>query len=107
MYVLSYIAAVVNSSKPRTDAEIHVRQEAMLGISGAHSDSAWIPILNLNIDVADGRIKRSGIRVWRLRTGRWELSASRRVRIPNRGWAKSSKKEHVGWILLKALPVCS
>src|SRR5260370_365506 len=58
--VLGHVAAIVNSSETRADAEIHVRDETMLGIASANSDSARIALTDFNVDVADCRIKCAG-----------------------------------------------
>src|SRR5260370_4654566 len=64
MQVISDVAAVVNSGKPGADVEIHVREEAVLRIVRANSDSSGISILNLDINVAHRRVKSSRIGVW-------------------------------------------
>ena len=46
--VLDDVAALVNSRERWAKAEIHMRQKAMLSITGAHTHRPQIAILNLN-----------------------------------------------------------
>src|ERR1700746_2730511 len=86
MNILSYVAAVTDSSKARPDMKVDVSQETMLGIMRTDSDSARGSVANLEIYVADGRIKRTRIRV-------------RRRLIPLR--ARTCKEKHICRIPLK------
>src|SRR5580692_130122 len=59
MHVFCYVAAVVTSGQSRANVEVHVRQEAMLGIVSAYTHSTGISVLNFDVDIAHGRIERT------------------------------------------------
>src|SRR5258708_20019864 len=76
----SDVAGIMNSGQPGADVEIHVREETVLRVARANSDSSGISILNLDIDVAHRGVKSSRPSVWRslFRAGfRFPPSASR------------------------------
>ncbi len=64
MNVLNHIAALVDARQRGSEMEIHVRQETMLGIARPHNNRAGIPVLNLDINIGERRIKsaRAGVR---------------------------------------------
>src|SRR5260370_24545159 len=61
------IPSIVNPGKTGTNAKIHVRQIAVLSITGAYADSSRVAVFDLDIDIAHLCIKCSRIRVWRSR----------------------------------------
>src|SRR5258708_19801744 len=61
----SDVAGIMNSGQPGADVEIHVREETVLRVVRANSDSSGISILNLDIDVAHRGVKSSRTSVWR------------------------------------------
>src|SRR5258707_12246192 len=65
MQIISDVAAIMNSGQPGADVEIHVREETVLRVVRANSDSSGISILNLDIDVAHRGVKSSRTSVWR------------------------------------------
>src|SRR5258708_32061906 len=98
MQVISDVAAIVNSGKPGADVEIHVREETMLRIVRANSDSSGISILNLDINVAHCGVKSS-------RTGVWRSLFFAGFRFPPRApraQQAAGEENHVRWSFLKA-----
>src|SRR5580658_1099492 len=87
MDVFGDVAAIVNARKSRADVKIHMREEAMLGIVGAYAYSTRISDLNFDVDIADRRIERAGVRI------RW---------IDIRARSAAREEHHVGGPLLKA-----
>ena len=63
MKVLAHVAGFMNAGEARADAEVHVRHEAMLGVTGADTDGAGVAVADFEIDVADGGVEgaRAGI----------------------------------------------
>ena len=59
--VLDHIAAFVNARQRRAEMKIHVREKTVLGIARPHHDRAGISVLNLEINIGERGIKRSGI----------------------------------------------
>ena len=54
------IAGPMNSGQRWPEAKIHVGQEAMLGVAGAHGHSAGVPILDLDVEVRERRVEGAG-----------------------------------------------
>src|SRR5260221_6666829 len=98
MQVISDVAAIVNSGKPGADVEIHVREEAVLRIVRANSDSSGISILNFDINVTHRGVESS-------RTGVWWSFFRAGFRFPpraSRARQAAGEENHVRWPLLKA-----
>ena len=49
--VFADVAGFVNAGEPGADAEIHVGEEAVLGVAGADADGAGIAAADFEIDV--------------------------------------------------------
>ena len=47
-------------ASPEPSAEIHVGEEAVLGVAGAHGDGAGVAVPDFDIDVAHGGVEGSG-----------------------------------------------
>src|ERR1035438_6889343 len=56
----------MNAGKAGTDVKVHMCQEAVLRVVGAHAHSAGIAVLDFEIDIAHGGIKRTRAGVLRL-----------------------------------------
>src|SRR5258707_14554141 len=98
MQVISDVAAIVNSGKPGADVEIHVREEAVLRIVRANSDSSGISILNFDIDVTHRGVESS-------RTGVWWSFFLAGLRFPlraRRSWHAAGEEKHGRRPCLKA-----
>src|SRR5690606_24079592 len=63
--VLHYVARVVHAGDPLADAEVHVREERVLGVGAADANGPRVPLANLDVDVAHRRIERARARVGR------------------------------------------
>src|SRR5260370_17100393 len=103
MQVISDVAAVVNSGKPGADVEIHVREETVLRIVRANSDSSGISILNFDINVAHRGVESS-------RTGVWWSFWCAGFRIPpraSRARQAPGEENHVRRPFLKPRPVAT
>src|SRR6266481_3098256 len=98
MQVISDVAAIVNSGQPGADVEIHVREETVLRIVRANSDSSGISVLNFDINVAHRGVESSRTGVW------WSFSCavfSFPPRAPRTRQA-TGEENHVRWPFLKA-----
>src|SRR5258708_17766590 len=98
MQVISDVAAIVNSGKSGADVEIHAREEAVLRIVRANSDSSGISILNFDIDVTHRGVESS-------RTGVWWSFFRAGLRFPPRApraWQAAGEENHVRRPFLKA-----
>src|SRR5258708_40042989 len=101
MQVISDVAAIVNSGKSGADVEIHVREEAVLRVVRANSDSSGISILNLDINVAHRGVESSRTGVgWSLFFAGFRFSP----RTP-RARQAAGEENHVRWPFLKAVRV--
>src|SRR5260370_14465817 len=103
MQVMSDVAAIVNSGKPGADVAIHVREETVLRIVSANSDSSGISILNFDINVAHRRVESSRIGVW------WSFFCAgfRFPQGPSRARQAAGEENHVRRRFLKARRVAT
>ena len=65
VHILGDVAAFVHAGQAGSDAEFDVRREAVLCVLCADADGARIPVLNLEVHVAQRRIERSRVCVFR------------------------------------------
>src|SRR5260370_39640549 len=63
VHVLDDIAAFVNAGEGRSEMEIHVSEEAMLRVAGAHGHCARIAFAYFDVNICEGGIKGPGIGV--------------------------------------------
>ncbi len=62
--ILGDVASLVNACQTRADSKLHVGGEAVLRVLRSYTDGARIPGSDLEIDIAQCRVERSGIRIW-------------------------------------------
>jgi hypothetical protein len=75
------------------DTELHVRQETVLGILGAHRRRARIACADFNVDVADCRVKRA-------RVGVGHIFVDRRRGAVCARRAVAGEKQHISLVAL-------
>ena len=83
--VLGHVATLVDSGEARSDPELHVRREAVLGVARADADRTRVAGADLEVDVAERRVERARVRV------------RRRARVPG---PAAGEEDHVAGRLL-------
>src|ERR1700733_14721638 len=86
-------SAIANSGEAGADAKIHVLQKAVLSVMGPYADRSLIPFSDLDVNVADRRIKCPWSSV---RRGCWNwCSAGPSILLGPFG-AGTCEKHHIG-----------
>ncbi len=90
MNILNYVPRLMDSRQSRANAKIHVREEAVLSIPGAHPDRASVAVADLDVDV-----RHCGVEGTRVRIGHRDGGALLIVSAPSScTQSTTSKEEH-------------
>src|SRR5882724_11873830 len=98
VYIFHDVASVVHARETSSDVKVHVREERVLSVPSAHTDSTSVTVTDLDVQIAHRGVERAGTRVtWRAGTTRTRIDAWCCCRCTARSCtrARAGEEDHV------------
>src|SRR6266850_6660222 len=105
-YIFHDVASVVHARETSSDVKVHVREERVLSVPSAHTDSTSVTVIDLDVQIAHRGVERAGARVpWRCGTTSTRIDAWCGCRCTARSCARAraGEEDHVPFLRLVGL----